>query len=75
MELTGSILSPKLRTYPKYARVLEAGASKTSCFSSPILECGGTTLLQLNPTPPPTPLPPEKKVFNSLGMAPVPVLS
>lgn len=46
MELTGNISSPKLLNYPKYARLLEAGASKTSCFSSLILEGGGMTLLQ-----------------------------
>lgn len=65
MELTGNISSPKLLTYPKYARLLEVGASKTNCFSSLILECGGITLLQS----------PPKKVFISLGIAPVPALS
>lgn len=46
MELTGNVSSPKLLTYPKYARLLEAGASKTSCLSSLVLECAGMTLLQ-----------------------------
>lgn len=45
MELTDNLSSPKLLTYPKYAGLLGAEASKTNSSSSLILECGGMTLL------------------------------
>ena len=51
MELTGNNSSLKLLASPQYTRLLEVGGSKTSFFSSLILECGWMTLLQY-PCPP-----------------------